>query len=123
MRIPRADVALALKEHEPLRPITVGVLLSEDPAQEIPDRLKAAQREQQFHRPLTDIAGPPAATGVLFQTPRGQVVNERVMHEPGEDIARPRRSRSQGTRPRRGDPQAGVDGIPESPAMSAGGFN
>ena len=68
--ISRPDVALAVEEHEPLRPVTIGILLPEDPAQEITDGFEAAERQQQLHRPLADIAGAPAAAGVLFQAAR-----------------------------------------------------
>ena len=75
MRISGADVALALEEHEPLRPVTIGILLAENSAQQIPHRLETAEREQQFDWSLADIASAPAAAGILFQTARRKVVD------------------------------------------------
>ena len=83
---PAPDGALALEKHEPLRPVAVGVLVAEDPHENVADRLRATEGEQQFHRPLGHVAGAPATAGILFQTTRGEVVDERVMDEPGQDL-------------------------------------
>ena len=86
MGIAGPNGALALEKHEPLRPVAVGVLVAKDPHQDVADRLRAAEGEQQFHRALGHVAGTPAAAGILFQTTRGEVVDERVMDEPGQDL-------------------------------------
>ncbi len=70
VRIARADVALALKEGEPLRPIAVGILLPHHPQQDIAYRLNGAERQQHLNWALAHIARAPAATGVLLQAPR-----------------------------------------------------
>ena len=61
VRVGRPDAALALEEHEPLRPVAVGVLVGEDAQQQVAQRLPAAERQQQLDRTLADVARAPAA--------------------------------------------------------------
>ena len=49
---------------------------------------KRPEREQHLDRPLADVAGAPAAAGVLLQPARRQVVDQRVVREPGQDFLR-----------------------------------
>ncbi len=86
VRVAGTNVPLALEEHEPLRPITVGILLPHDPQQHVAYRLHATQGEQQFDRSLADIARAPAASGVLLEASRRQVVHERIVCEPRDDV-------------------------------------
>ena len=44
VRVGRPDIAFALEEHEPLRPVAVGVLIGKDAQQEVAQRLPAAER-------------------------------------------------------------------------------
>ena len=79
MRIAGADGALALEEHEPLRPVAVGSLRLHHPQQQITHRRGVAEREQQLDRALADVARAPAAARVLLEPARRQVVDERVV--------------------------------------------
>ena len=87
MRVAGADAGLALEEHEPLRPVAVRVLRGEGAQQQVAHRCRAAQRQQHLQRALADVAGAPAAAGVLLQAPRRQVVHQRVVGIPGQDVA------------------------------------
>ena len=89
VRIVRADAPLALEEHEPLRPVAVRVLVAVDAQQQVAHRLAATQREQQLDGPLADVARAPAAARVLFETARREVVDQRVVREPGQDVLEP----------------------------------
>ena len=86
VRVAGTDVPLAFEEHEPLRPIAVGILLPHHPEEHVAYRLHAAQREQQLDRPLADVASAPAAAGVLLETSRREVMHERVVCEPRHDV-------------------------------------
>ena len=86
VRIAGPDVALAVEEHEPLRPVAIGILLPHHPQQQIADRLEATEREQQLHRSLADVARAPAAAGVLLEAARRQVMHERIVREPRHDV-------------------------------------
>ena len=83
---PARIVAIALEEHEPLRPVAVGVLRAHHAQQQVADRLDAPERQQQLDRTLADVARAPAAARVLLQAARRQVVHERVVREPGHDV-------------------------------------
>ena len=112
MRIPSADAAVALEEHEPLRPVAVGVLRGEHAQQQVPHRPGFVQRQQHLGGPLADIARAPAAARKLLQPARRQVVDQRVVAEPGQhvDQARQRgRRRAAGCAAGQGDQgQGGV---------------
>ncbi len=86
VRVAGADAALALEEHEPLRPVAVGILRREDAQQQIAERREAAEREQQLDRPLADVARAPAAARVLLEPARREVVDQRIVREPGQDL-------------------------------------
>ena len=70
VRVAGADRALALEEHEPLRPIAVRILRTHHAQQQIAHRRGVAEREQHLERALTDIARAPPAARVLLETPR-----------------------------------------------------
>ena len=65
-----AAAAFPFKEHEPLRPVAIGILLAENAAEQISNRFKPAECEQELQWSLADIAGSPAATGILFEPAR-----------------------------------------------------
>ena len=72
-------------EHEPLRPVAARlVLLREDDAQDLLDRVVMFQRKEELDRPLADIAGSPGGARVLFEPMRHRQMNHRVMREPRE---------------------------------------
>ena len=70
MRITRAHLGIARVEHEPLRPVAIGVLGAKHPAQQAAHQIKPAQGLQQLYRALADIAGAPAAARELLQPTR-----------------------------------------------------
>ena len=73
-------------EHEPLRPVAaLLVLLSEEDAQDLFDRLIVFERQQEFDRALADVARAPGAAGILFETMRRSEMDHCVMRKPGED--------------------------------------
>ena len=91
---PDDDVAVRLPvlhhgigfEHEPLRPVAaLFVLLSEENAQNLFDRLIVLERQQEFDRALAHVARAPGAAGILFETMRRGEMNHRVMRKPGKD--------------------------------------
>ncbi len=86
MRITGADVGITRVEHEPLRPVAIGVLGAEHPAQQVAQRVVPAQGQQQLGRALADIAGAPATAGELFQPTRHQVVHQGVVRQPGQPV-------------------------------------
>src|SRR5262249_12131561 len=86
MRVTRADAALALEKHEPLRPVAKRILISHHAQQHIAYRLDAIQGEQQLDRALAHIPCAPTPTGELLQTSRREVVNQRVLSEPRHDF-------------------------------------
>ena len=100
VRIPGTDAAFAFEEHEPLRPIAVGILRGHHTQQQVANRRHAAECKQHLDRPLTHIARAPAAAGELFQAPRRQVMHQRVVRIPRHDIGHPSQRRRQ--RARRG---------------------
>ena len=91
---PDDDVAMRLPvlhhgigfEHEPLRPVAaLLVLLGEEDAQDLFDRLIMLERQQEFDRALADVTRAPRAAGILFETVRRGEMDHPVMREPGED--------------------------------------
>ena len=85
MRLPVLHHGIGL-EHEPLRPVAaLFVLLSEENAQNLFDRLIMLERQQEFDRALADVARAPRAAGILFETMRRGEMDHPVMREPGED--------------------------------------
>ena len=86
VRVAGSDAALALEEHEPLRPVAVGILVAEDAQQELAHGLEAAEREQQLDRPLAHVARAPAAARILLEPARREVVDQRVVGEPRQDL-------------------------------------
>ena len=86
MRVAGAVRAVALEEHEPLRPVAVGVLRRVGAQQQVAHRRRAAQGQQHLQRTLADVARAPAAARVLLQPARRQVMHERVVDEPGHDL-------------------------------------
>ncbi len=70
MRVAGTDAAVPLEEHEPLRPVAVGVLRAHHSQQQIADRLDPAERQQQLDRTLAHVTSAPAATRVLLQAAR-----------------------------------------------------
>ena len=86
VRIVGPAVRITRVEHEPLRPVAIGVLRRKDPAQQVAQCVKPAQRQQQLGGALADIAGAPAATGELLQPTRGEVVHQRVVRQPGQPV-------------------------------------
>ena len=85
VRVSRADAALAIEEHEPLRPIAVLVLVAEHAQQQLAHRCRAPEREQQLDRTLAHVARAPAAARVLLEAARREMVYPRVVREPGQD--------------------------------------
>ena len=85
VRVCRADAALAFEEHEPLRPIAVRVLVAEHAQQQLAHRCRAPEREQQLDRTLAHVARAPAAARVLLEAARREMVDPRVVREPGQD--------------------------------------
>ena len=96
-----------------------GILLAERRAQQIAHRSKRPSASSSLDRSLADVAGAPAAAGVLLEAARGEVVDERVVDEPGQNFAEPRGVSGQRTRSRRGDPQPGGHAEPDSPPRRA----
>lgn len=86
MRIAGANLALSVEEHEPLRPVAIGVLGREHLRQQRAHRRHLVERQQHFERALADIARAPAAAGELLQPARRQEVDQRVVAEPGQDV-------------------------------------
>ena len=73
-------------QHEPLRPVAaVLVLLSEEDAQNLFDRLIVLERQQKFDRALAHVARAPGAAGVLFETVRRGEMDHPVMRKPGKN--------------------------------------
>ncbi len=60
-----------------------------DSNQQIANRREMAQRQQHLDRPLRHIARAPAAAGVLLQAARRQVMHQRVVSEPRQDLGEP----------------------------------
>ena len=86
VRVGRPDGAFAIEEHEPLRPVAVGVLVGEDAQQQVAQRLPAAERQQQLDRTLAHVARAPAAAGVLLEPTRREVVDQGIVGVPGENV-------------------------------------
>src|SRR6185437_1437643 len=82
VRVARADPTLTLEEHEPLRPVAVGILIGHDAKHDVAQRLSASQREQHLDRSLTDIARAPTAARVLLEAARREVMDERILRVP-----------------------------------------
>ena len=60
------------------------------------------EREQQLDRALADVARAPAAARVLLEPARREVVDQRVVREPGQDLLRAARRRRRAALPPRG---------------------
>ena len=86
VRITGADMALAVEEHEPLRPVAIGVLGREHLGQQLAHGRYFVQCQQHFERALADIARAPAAAGELLQPTWRQEVDQRVVAEPGQHV-------------------------------------
>ena len=85
MAVAVADLAVGV-EHEPLRPVAARLeLLGKDDAQDLADRLMMAERQEEFHRPLADIARAPGRRRILFEAARHRQMHHGVLGEPGED--------------------------------------
>ena len=85
VRVFWTDAALALEEHEPLRPIAVLVLIAEYAQQQLAHRCRAPEREQPLDWTLADVARAPAAARILLEAARREMVYPRVVREPGQD--------------------------------------
>ena len=85
-----AVVALAFEHAEPLRPIAVRLLLREGARQKIVQGLETTEGEEHFKGDLHDVARPPVAAGILFEPAWSEVMDERVVDEPGQDFTEPR---------------------------------
>jgi hypothetical protein len=86
VRVTGPDRAFALEEHEPLRPVAVRVLVAEHAQQQVAHGLGAPECEQQLDGPLTDVARAPAAARVLIEPARSEVVDQRIVREPRQDL-------------------------------------
>ena len=60
------------------------VLLREDDAQDLLDRVVMFQRKEELDRPLADIAGSPGGAGILLEPVRHGQMDHRVVREPRE---------------------------------------
>ena len=70
-------------EHEPLRPVAARrVLLREDPPQDLSDGFVVLEREEEFDRPLTDVARTPCRTRILLKPARYRQMDHGVVGEP-----------------------------------------
>ena len=61
------------------------VLLREDDAQDLLDRLVVLERQQELDRALADVARAPGGAGILLQPVRHGEVDHRVVREPREE--------------------------------------
>ena len=86
VRIAGTQLALALEERKPLRPVAVGVLRREDTQQQVTHRLRAVKRQQHLERSLANVARAPSAARILLEPARRQVVHQRVMQVPRHDV-------------------------------------
>ena len=86
VRIAGTQIALALEEREPLRPVAVRVLRGKDAQQQVTHRLRAAQRQQHLERSLADVARAPSAARILLEPARRQVMHQRVVQVPGQNV-------------------------------------
>ena len=80
VRVAGADAALALEEHEPLRPVAVAAFCAfESRAATGRASAPCAEREQQLDRTLADVARAPAAARELLEAARREIVDQRVV--------------------------------------------
>jgi hypothetical protein len=86
VRVAGTDGGVALEEHEPLRPVAVSLLRFHHPQQQVAHRCVVAVREQQLHGALADVARAPAAARELLEPARGEVVDEGVLVQPGQQL-------------------------------------
>ena len=86
VRVAGADRGVALEEHEPLRPVAVGALRLHHAQQQVAHRRGVAVREQQLGRALADVARAPAAARELLEPARREVVDQRVLAQPGQQL-------------------------------------
>src|ERR1700746_3885351 len=75
-------------QHKPLRPAaSFLILLGKNNAQNSLRRLIMLKRQEQFHRPLANVAGAPGSARILFKAMRHREMHHGVMHQPREDGA------------------------------------
>ena len=86
VRVPGPNAALALEEHEPLRPVAIGVLLTKYPQQQVTEGRELPDGQQQLHGTLGDITGAPAAARILLESSRSQEVDQCVVGKPWQDF-------------------------------------
>ena len=121
--VARPDVPLPIEEHEPLGPVAVRVLGLEDSDQKVSDGLVAAQRQEHLHRTLRNVTGTPAASRVLLEAARGEVMDQGVLDKPGQDFAKTGCPACQGTAGRRMEAETRGDVGPEARPVRPCSFN
>ena len=86
VRVAGTNGGVALEEHEPLRPVAVGLLRFHHAQQQVAHRCAVAVREQQLHGALAHVARAPATARELLEPARGEVVDEGVLAQPGQQL-------------------------------------
>ena len=86
----RPDVALAIEEHEPLRPVAVGVLVAKTRSSRSRSGSQRPSASSSSTGPWHTSRVPQPPPGVLLEPARREVVDQRVVGEPGQDVLQPR---------------------------------